>query len=241
MLKVLHFLYQWFVFYPVFAVLTVITAVVTMLFFPFKNALWLVWVQRLWSRAYFWLTFTKVEVEGGENLTKGQSYVFVANHQSATDVWLIYGYLPVIFKWVMKYELKKVPFIGWGCVAAGHIFINRRSPMLAKKSLDEAEKVLKGGGVSVVVFPEGTRSVDGQVGKFKRGAYLIAFDLNLPIVPITLNGCYDVWKRGSMWINLGKRVKLTIHKPIDNSLYTPDNQMEIIEMSRNAIISGIER
>ncbi len=238
-MKVIHFLYQWFIALPVFAVFTVFTAVVTMLFFPFKNAMWIVWIQRLWSRSFFWLTFTKVEVEGAENIDKRQSYVFVANHQSNTDVWLVYGYLPVIFKWIMKYELKKVPFIGWGCVAAGHIFINRKNPILAKKSLDEAEKTLRN-GVSVVVFPEGTRSADGQVGKFKRGAYMLAFDLKLPIIPLTLNGCHEVWQRGSLWINFGKTVKLTIHQPIDSSIYTADNQAEIIEITRQTVISAIQ-
>ena len=238
-MKVVHFLYQWLVALPIFAIFTIFTALVTMLFFPFKNAMWIVWIQRLWSRSFFWLTFTKVEVEGVENIDKQQSYVFVANHQSATDVWLVYGYLPVVFKWIMKYELKKVPFIGWGCMAAGHIFINRRNPMLAKQSLDEAEKTLQN-GVSVVVFTEGTRSTDGQVGKFKRGAYMLAFDLNLPIIPLTLNGCQDVWRKGSLWINFGKTVKLTIHKPIDNSIYTKDNQAEIIELSRQTIISAIQ-
>lgn len=240
MKKTIHFLYQWFIALPLFFVFTVFTAVVTMLFFPFKNALFLVWIQRLWSRSFFLLTFNKVKVEGAENISPNQSYVFVANHQSASDVWLIYGYLPVVFKWIMKYELKKVPFIGWGCVAAGHIFINRRNPMLAKKSLEDAEKILHD-GVSVVVFPEGTRSTDGQVGKFKRGAYMIAFDLKLPIIPISLSGCGDVWKKGTTWINFGKKVKLTIHQPVDSSTFTADNQMEIIEATRQTVISGIEK
>ena len=240
MKKILHLLYQWLIALPVFAVFTVITALLTMIFFPFKNSLFIVWVQRLWSRSFFWLSFNKVVVEGKENIDPKQSYVFVSNHQSNSDVWLIYGYLPVIFKWIMNYELKKVPFIGWGCMAAGHIFINRRNPILAKKSLDEAEKTLKG-GVSVVVFPEGTRSVDGQVGKFKRGAYMLAFDLKLPIVPITLNGCREVWQRGSTWVNFGKTVRLTIHKPVDSSTYTADNQMEIIEQTRQTVINGIDK
>ena len=239
MKKVLHFLYQWLVFFPIFLTFTLLTAIITLLFFPFKNSLWLVWIQRLWARSFFWLTFTKVEVEGAENLEPNQSYVFVSNHQSATDVWLIYGYLPVVFKWIMKYELKKIPFVGWACLAAGHVFINRRNPRLAQQSLQEAEKVLQG-GVSVVVFPEGTRSEDGNVQKFKRGAFKIAFDLNLPLAPITLNGCFDMWNKHSMYIKLGTKVKMTISKPISQKEYVQRDEAEIIEQSRQAIINHLE-
>ena len=91
----------------------------------------------MWSRSFGWLLFLPVTITGKENIKPGQSYIFVANHQSMLDVWIIYGWLPVIFKWLMKAELRKVPFVGSACKAAGHVFVDRSSPMAAKRSLEE--------------------------------------------------------------------------------------------------------
>ena len=132
-----------------------------------------------------------VSVMGRNNITKNTSYVIVVNHQSYYDILLMYGWLNIDFKWVMKKELQKVPILGMACKKIGHLFIERTNSKEALVTLNEIKKKLVN-GTSVVVFPEGTRSKDGNLKVFKRGAFKLAFDLKLPILPVTLVGTGNI-------------------------------------------------
>lgn len=233
-LRPFYWLWQYLITWPLLVVLTVFTAVFTVCTVFWKNAEFVHKVQQFWSRSFFWLMFLPVSVDGQEHIVPGQSYVFVANHQSMFDVWLVYGWLPVIFKWLMKAELRKVPFVGTGCKAAGHIFIDRRSTKAAMESLKEVEKQLVN-GVCTVIFPEGTRSLNGEVGRFKRGAFQIAWDLGLPIIPLSLDGCYEVLPKGKPFVYRAP-VHMHIGEPIDLKQFSDPN--EAIEAVRNAVIAG---
>ena len=232
---VLYGLYQYIIVWPIMVVLTLFTAVFTMLFVPFRNAEFVHKVQQFWSRSFYRLMFLPVTVEGLEHIQQGQSYVFVSNHQSMFDVWLIYGWLPVIFKWLMKAELRKVPFVGTACKAAGHIFVDRRNPKAAMESMEEVKKQLKD-GVCTVIFPEGTRTKDGQVGRFKRGAFQIALDLQLPVVPISLSGCYNVLPKGKPFV-YRRPVRMYVGEPIDITQF--ENNNDAIEFVRSKVIENI--
>ena len=140
----------------------------------------------------------------------------------------------MVFKWLMKAELRKVPFIGSGCKAAGHIFVERRNAKAALESLKEVEKQLVN-GVSTVIFPEGTRSLNGEVGRFKRGAFQIALDLGLPVIPLSLDGCFEVLPKGKPFVHRHP-VHMHIGKPIDLKQFEDPN--DAIEAVRNAVISG---
>ena len=233
-LRPFYWLWQYLIAWPLLVVLTVFTAVFTVCTVFWKNAEFVHKVQQFWSRSFFWLMFLPVSVDRQEHNVPGQSYVFVANHQSMFDVWLVYGWLPVIFKWLMKAELRKVPFVGTGCKAAGHIFIDRRSTKAAMESLKEVEKQLVN-GVCTVIFPEGTRSLNGEVGRFKRGAFQIAWDLGLPIIPLSLDGCYEVLPKGKPFVYRAP-VHMHIGEPIDLKQFSDPN--EAIEAVRNAVIAG---
>ena len=233
-LRPFYWLWQYLIAWPLLMVLTVFTAVFTVCTVFWKNAEFVHKVQQFWSRSFFWLMFLPVSVDGKEHIVPGQSYVFVANHQSMFDVWLVYGWLPVIFKWLMKAELRKVPFVGTGCKAAGHIFIDRRNTKAAMESLKEVEKQLVN-GVCTVIFPEGTRSLNGEVGRFKRGAFQIAWDLGLPIIPLSLDGCYEVLPKGKPFVYHAP-VHMHIGEPIDLKQFSDPN--EAIEAVRNAVIAG---
>lgn len=238
MKSVLYFLYglyQYIVVWPIMVVLTLFTAVFTMIFVPFRNAEFVHRVQQFWSRSFYRLMFLPVTVEGLEHIQPGQSYVFVSNHQSMFDVWLIYGWLPVIFKWLMKAELRKVPFVGIACKAAGHIFVDRKNPKAAMESMENIKKQLKD-GVCTVIFPEGTRTKDGQVGRFKRGAFQIALDLKLPIIPISLSGCYDVLPKGKPFV-YRRPVRMYVGEPIDITQF--ENNNDAIEFVRNKVIENV--
>ena len=232
---VLYGLYQYIIVWPIMVVLTLFTAVFTMLFVPFRNAEFVHKVQQFWSRSFYRLMFLPVTVEGLEHIQQGQSYVFVSNHQSMFDVWLIYGWLPVIFKWLMKAELRKVPFVGTACKAAGHIFVDRRNPKAAMESMEQVKKQLKD-GVCTVIFPEGTRTKDGQVGRFKRGAFQIALDLQLPVVPISLSGCYNVLPKGKPFV-YRRPVRMYVGEPIDITQF--ENNNDAIEFVRGKVIENI--
>ena len=233
-MKYLYFIYQYLIAWPTLLVLTIFTALFTIIFVPFRNAEFVHKEQQFWSRSFFWLMFLPVTIEGKEHIKNGQSYVFVANHQSMFDVWLIYGWLPVVFKWLMKAELRKVPFVGTACKAAGHIFVERRNAKAAMESLKNVEKQLSN-GVCTVIFPEGTRSLNGEVGKFKRGAFQIAWDLGLPVIPLSLDGCYEVLPKGDPFVHR-HAVSMRIGEPIDLKQYADAN--EAIEAVRNAVIAG---
>ena len=229
-----YILYQYLVAWPIFLVLTIFTAVFTILLVPFRNTEFVHKEQQFWSKSAFWLFFLPVSVDGYEHIRKGQSYVFVANHQSMFDVWLVYGWLPVIFKSLMKAELRKVPFVGTACKAAGHIFVERRNAKASMESLKEIEKQLSN-GVCTVIFPEGTRSLNGEVGRFKRGAFQIALDLGLPVIPLSLDGCFEVLPKGKPFVHWNP-VHMHIGEPIDLKQFADPN--EAIEAVRNAVIQG---
>ena len=232
-----YILYQYLIAWPILCALTVFTAIFTICTVHWRNAEFVHKVQQFWSRSFFWLMFLPVSVDGIEHIKPGQSYVFVSNHQSMFDVWLVYGWLPVIFKWLMKAELRKVPFVGTGCKAAGHIFVERRNAKAAMESLREVERQLVD-GVCTVIFPEGTRCTDGEVGRFKRGAFQIALDLELPVIPLSLSGCFDVLPKGGAYVH-HHPVHMHIGEPIDIKQFSDSN--EAIEAVRGAVIKGCKK
>jgi 1-acyl-sn-glycerol-3-phosphate acyltransferase len=239
-MRVFYVLYQYLIAVPLALLLTIFTSIFTIVCYPWRNAEFVHKEQQFWSRSMCRLMFLPVTVDGEEHIQPGQSYVFVSNHQSMFDVWLVYGWLPVIFKWLMKAELRKVPFIGSGCKAAGHIFVERRNAKAALASLKEVEKQLTN-GVCTVIFPEGTRSLNGEVGKFKRGAFQIAWDLGLPVIPLSLDGCYEVLPKGKPFVHRHP-VHMHIGEPIDLKQFVDAEGKQdanaAIEAVRNAVING---
>ena len=234
----LFVLYQWLVALPVLIILTILTAVFTIILSPvFPNAQFSYFPARWWGRFFCYLLFIKVKITGLEKLDPKKSYVIAANHQSIYDIFVVYGWLPMIFKWVMKAELRKIPLVGKACESAGHIFIDRKNPVAAKKSLDKAEAQLRN-GVSVVVFPEGTRTYTGQMGKFKKGAFRMATDLHLPIVPVTLRGCFERLPRNRFIITPGT-IEMIVHEPVEVEGYEHEKQPELMQKLHDIIESAL--
>lgn len=180
-----------------------------------------------------------MKVEGREHLDKKQSYVFVSNHQGAFDIFLIYGFLGRNFKWMMKYQLRKMPFIGMACQAAHHIFVDKRGTAKIKQTYLEARQTLKD-GMSLVVFPEGARTFTGHMGDFKRGAYMLASDLQLPVVPLTINGSFQVMPRmrDMKWVQWHP-LTLTIHEPIPPKEQSPENITATLQESYQVIMKAL--
>jgi 1-acyl-sn-glycerol-3-phosphate acyltransferase len=189
----------------------------------------------IWSRFNALLIPMLVSVEGRENISSSTSYIIISNHQSALDIFLVYGWMGIDIKWVMKKELRKIPGIGFGSAKVGHIFLDRSNKRAAVESLAIARKKLVN-GTSVVIFPEGTRSSSGIPLPFKRGAFKLAFDLNLPILPVTLINTRKVLPNNSLNIFPG-RVKMIIHEPMDIHNFSEKNMSELIAQSREKICS----
>jgi 1-acyl-sn-glycerol-3-phosphate acyltransferase len=222
-MKVLYIIYQFLIAWPLVIVATLFTALFTIICFPWKNGVVPHIIQVLWSRSILWLLLVPIRVTGIENIDPKQSYVFVANHQSFLDVFAVYGWLPNYFKWLMKKELRKVPFVGTACKVAGHIFVDRSNPRAALQSIDLIKKELVN-GISTVIFPEGTRTKTGEMGRFKQGAFKIAMDLNLPVVPLSLKGFFQTMPPASASVKLGSKVSMHIGKPIDISQFNDINE-----------------
>lgn len=212
-MRILFFLYQWLITGPILLVLTILTALVTMIGCALGNGdYWGYWPAHWWSRCVCTLWFVRIKVVGRENIDPKTSYVFVANHQGAIDIWCIYGYLNHNFKWLMKKGLEKIPFVGRACKSAGHVFVDDSNPRGVRTTIEESESRLKH-GMSVVIFPEGSRTYDGKMIPFKRGAFMLASEFKLPVVPVTINGSFECLPRTTYNARPGK-VIMTIHKPI---------------------------
>lgn len=221
-MKVLYILYQYLIGFPLIVLSTLFAAVFTIVCFPWKNGKAPRAVQVFWSRSVIRLLLLPIKMTGRENVDPKQSYVFVANHQSFLDVFAVYGWLPNNFKWLMKKEIRRVPFVGTACAVAGHIFVDRSNPRAALQSMEKVKKELVD-GISTVIFPEGTRTKTGEIGRFKQGAFKIAMDMELPVVPITLNGFYKAMPSGQPFANPFSHLSLHIGKPIDISQFTDIN------------------
>ena len=222
-MKFLYIIYQFLIAWPLVIVATLFTALFTIICFPWKNGAAPHTIQVMWSRSILWLLLVPIKVTGTENINPKQSYVFVANHQSFLDVFAVYGWLPNYFKWLMKKELRKVPLVGTACKVAGHIFVDRSNPRAALQSVELIKKELVD-GISTVIYPEGTRTKTGEMGRFKPGAFKIAMDLNLPVVPLSLGGFFEAMPSGRAYVNPGSRVTLHIGKPIDISQFNDINE-----------------
>jgi 1-acyl-sn-glycerol-3-phosphate acyltransferase len=167
--------------------------------------------SRIWSRLLYLLSGVKVTVSGLENICPGQPYVLVANHQGIADIPILLAHLPVIFSFAIKRSLFRVPIFGDGISQAGHIPVDRESSA-SIGALKTMIRVLTSGG-SVLIFPEGTRSRDGSLGKFKGGFIMVASRSGVPVIPIAISGSYDILPRGERFFRPAK-VKLSIGKPI---------------------------
>ncbi len=190
-----------------------------------------------WARTLSFFTPMFVSVIGRENIDRNQSYIIVANHQSNYDILLLYGWLGIDIKWVIKKELSKVPVFGLAAEKGGNIIIDRSDPGKAYESLKKAkEKVVD--GTSLVILPEGTRSKSGEVTPFKKGAFLTALDLGLPVLPITVDNTRNILRPGTLNLFPG-RAKMLIHRPVDTLRYSKERLDEFIGDVENIVRSGI--
>lgn len=233
-------LYQLCIALPVLLLCTALTAIVTILGAWIGSAhFWGYYPGKIWSVIMCRVLLLPVEVHGREHLDKRTSYVFVANHQGAFDIFLIYGFLGRNFKWMMKKSLRKIFLVGKACESARHIFVDKSGPKKIRETYDNAREILQE-GTSLVVFPEGARTFTGHMGLFKKGAFQLADELQLPVVPVTIDGSFDVLPRmaGFTFVRRHKMV-MTIHPPIPPKGKGPEFLKETMDEAYEAVMSAL--
>jgi len=196
-------------------------------------------VARIWAKCILALSNITVTVKGFSNLKPGRSYIYMANHMSNFDIPVLQAYLPVQFRWLAKAELYKIPIFGYAMKRAGYISIDRSDRKSAIESLNKAVKIIRD-GVSVVIFPEGTRSNTNKVQPFKKGGFFLAVDSGVPIIPIIIHGTGRIMPKKKMLIKPGN-VTLEIEKPITSSDYTRKTKDDLIEKVRDIILDSFEQ
>ena len=186
---------------------------------------------RAWARLILGTTGVRVRVRGLEHLQPGRSYVFAANHQSIYDIPILFTSIPAQLRIVAKESLGRIPFMGWHLRRAGHLLVDRRNP-----GADIVQKMrrLVGESSSLIVFPEGTRSVDGSIGRFKKGSFLVAIDAKLPVVPVSVRGSRHVMRKGQLTVRPGE-VELTIHPPEPTDGVAREDVLRFAERVRQVV------
>lgn len=189
---------------------------------------------RGWSRLILKTTGVRVRVVGLAHLDGVTSCVLASNHQSIYDIPIVFASVPKQLRIVAKQSLGKIPFLGWHLQRTGHLLVDRRNP-----GADIVKKMarLVREGSSLIVFPEGTRSVDGVVGSFKKGSFIVALDAQLPIVPVSIAGSRHVMQKGRLMVCPGE-VTLTIHEPIPTAGAVREQARDLAARVRDIVAGG---
>jgi 1-acyl-sn-glycerol-3-phosphate acyltransferase len=184
-------------------------------------------IAQFWSRVLLFIAGVKLHIEGLEKIDPNGSYVFVSNHVSYMDTPVVLGHIPVQFRFLAKKGLFSVPFLGYHLKRAGHIPVPRENPRAAIKAMSDAAKIIRERGVSVLIFPEGGRSLTG-LKSFKEGAAYIAIKAGVPVVPLSLTGTLEVLPMGSLNVRPG-RVELRVGDPVPTAHLTLHDRAELNE------------
>ncbi len=173
-------------------------------------------IIQLWSRVFLWVPPMSYAVSGTEHVEPGTQYFFLANHLSNFDIPLLFRAIPTPIRYLAKAELYRIPVFAQALKVAGIVKIDRGAGATSYAAINEGVARAKASGYSLIVFPEGTRSRDGALHPFKKGAFRMAISTGLPVVPVTVNGTWEVWPPGSKLFYKG-HADVVIHAPIETS------------------------
>jgi 1-acyl-sn-glycerol-3-phosphate acyltransferase len=193
-------------------------------------------MSKIWAYTMLIITNVHPMIIGKEKIKKGRSYIIISNHQSEFDILALVTTLGIQFRWIIKKELKKAPLFGYALYASRNIFIDRSNTKDAIKSIHEGMSRLPD-GASVMFFAEGTRSSDGSIQEFKKGGFMMAVEKGLPILPVTVNGSRKVLPKKSLVWNSGP-IEVVVGDPIESTTYTQNNIQELIDRTRQTVVSN---
>ena len=196
-------------------------------------------IMKTWNRAVAKLMGLRFSLSGVENLDTNTSYIITPNHQGLADILAIVSTLPVRFRWVVKRELFKIPVWGLALWATGAIPIDRSNSATAIKRLNKEKDEKLKGGWSVVIYPEGTRTPDGKLKDFKKGAFMMAVQTGIPILPVVCNGAFKVLPKKTLAFRPG-HIKLNICPPIPTQGLSEEDVPELMSRTRQAILAKLQ-
>ena len=210
-------------------------AILSILIFPFdyRNSLSNP-LMKVWTNVVLFIYGIKVNVFGAENIDQHAGKIYISNHASYMDIFVQLAKLPDNVRMIYKKEINKVPILGWAMYCAGFVSIDRVKVRDAMKSLDKAAGRIKN-GLSVVIYPEGTRTTDGKVHEFKRGMFFLADKAKADIIPVSLSGTFEIMPLGSPRVKPGV-VNMVIGKPVK---YRKDK--ELLSEIRDTVIKNMEK
>lgn len=221
-------------------------AVVTAALMPFAGlAILITWdtrgatwfARRLWAPVLLWLAGARVEVEGAEQVDPRRPTLYASNHQSSIDIPVLFVALPVNLRFIAKEQLRWVPLVGWYLQMAGHILIDRSNRTRAIASLDRAAVEIARRKISLIVFPEGTRSSDGRILPFKHGSFGLALKARIPVVPVTVEGSARVMPRRSWRVHPGL-IRVRLGAPVEVAGFDLNDRPGLARVVREAVVEG---
>jgi len=196
------------------------------------------YIGKFWSLFNLHLSGTRLTVRGTEKIERGKPYIVMSNHQSLLDVWALIGRIPLQLRWIVKIELRKIPAFGYALERMGHIYIDRDNRKNTYDGLAVAAERIKG-GTSVIIFPEGTRSRDGRLQRFKKGGAFLAIQSGVSILPVTINGGRFALPKGTMALMPGK-MEIIVGDPIDPGKYSQEDQVKLMNDVKSAIEKNLD-
>jgi 1-acyl-sn-glycerol-3-phosphate acyltransferase len=196
-------------------------------------------IGRFWSRWVLRVSGAKVRIEGLDRIDWTRPHILVANHQSWYDVWVLAGCLPASVRFVAKQELARIPIFGRAWQACGHISVDRADRGRAIRSLDHAGRRVQHEALTVVLFPEGTRSADGRLQSFKKGAFVLALQTGVPLVPVGISGSRHVMGKGSFRVR-GGEIRVRVGTPIAVEGLTTRDREGLLRRARREILDLME-
>ncbi len=190
---------------------------------------------RIWGKVCLLVNGVRLKLEGLEHLHKEGPYIFMSNHQGSYDIFSILGYLPFQFKWLAKKELFSIPVLGWGMTAVGYISIDRAGTRETVEAMNKAARKIRE-GMSVVIFPEGSRSPDGSIQPFKKGGFTLAIKSKVPIVPVAIAGSREIIPKDKWTVSPGD-IRIRIGQPIETEYCSMKDRNSLMEKVNEAISS----
>ena len=234
----LYTVYKYVIYIPWLLLWTLVNFLGVVLVAPFSQQRASRWFGGMWGRGLLRAVPARLRIVGERDFDRRQPYIVVSNHLSLMDIPILYGWLDLDLKWVMKKELRKVPMIGGGCAMLGHIFLDRGNHQAAVEELQQVKDRLLP-GTSILFFPEGTRSRSGELQAFKLGAFRMARDMDLPILPITIKGADRILPPDNIQLRPGTATMI-IHPPIPVEEVRANEPEALRDLARAIIAAGLD-
>jgi 1-acyl-sn-glycerol-3-phosphate acyltransferase len=198
----------------------------------------LIWAGKQFLRIAPKILGIHIEITGADKIEKDRSYIFMSNHLSFLDGPLLFMIIPQPIRVILKKEVFKIPVIGLGMRQVDFVPVDRKGIKGGKKSIDRAAQLIKDKRYSFLIFPEGTRSLDGQLQTFRRGGFFLALNSGVPIVPISIHGTYELMPKGSFFVKKGS-IRLIFHPSVPVEGYSTKSLPDLISNVQHIIQEGL--